>query len=124
VSISRLSRPTRAEVTALVVVGVAIVVQIIAGANYPAVPPGLIIVLVAAALVLFLPWRWAPLIGVLVGGFLFVGGVKAAGSRYDLTHTGHPGVFVGTWIELLALAVAVIAGIAALTIRNRPARSW
>jgi hypothetical protein len=100
-------------------------VQIIAGANYPTVPPGLIIVLVAATLVLFLPWRWAPLIGVLIGGFLFFGGVKAAGSRYDLTHPGHPGVFVGIWIEMLALAVAVIAGIAALTIANRrPAQSW
>jgi hypothetical protein len=91
VSISRLSRPARPEVTALVV----------------------------AALVLFLPWRRAPRNGVLVGGFLFFGGVKAAGSRHDLSHTGHPGVLVGTWIE----AVAVLAGTAALTVRNCPARS-
>jgi hypothetical protein len=99
VSISRLSWPARAAVTALVVAGVAIVVQIIAGANYPAIPPGLIIVL-ASALVLFIPWRWTPLNGVLAGGFLFFGGVKAAGSRYDLTRAGHPGVFAGTWIDL------------------------
>jgi hypothetical protein len=31
-------------------------------------------------------------------------------------------VFAGCWIEMLALAAAVIAGVAALIVRNRPAR--
>jgi hypothetical protein len=32
---------------------------------------------------------------------------------------GHPGAFVGTWIEIAAIAVAVVAGIAALIVGNR-----
>jgi hypothetical protein len=32
---------------------------------------------------------------------------------------GHPGPFVGTWIEIAAMAVAVVAGIAALAVGNR-----
>jgi hypothetical protein len=117
--ISRLSRPARAQVTALVVAAAGIVVQIIAGVNYPAVPPGLIILLVAAALVLFVPWRWVSLIAVFASGFLLIGGFANADSRSHLTHAGHPGAFVGTWIEIAAMAVAVVAGITALIVGNR-----
>ena len=96
-----------------------IVVQIIAGVNYPAVPPGLIILLVAAALVVFVPWRWVSLIAVFASGFLLIGGFANADSRSHLTHAGHPGPFIGTWIEIAAMAVAIIAGIAALIVGNR-----
>jgi hypothetical protein len=57
-TLSRLSRPARTEAAALAVAAVGIIIQIIGGVNYPAVPPGLIILLAAAALVAFLPWRW------------------------------------------------------------------
>ncbi len=117
--ISRLSKPARAEAAALTVAAAGIVVQIIGGVNYPAVPPGLIILLAAAALVAFLPWRRVgALIGVLAGGFLLVGAFAAATGRYDLTHPGHPGAFVGTWLQLVAVAVAVAAGVAALAVRK------
>jgi len=33
--------------------------------------------------------------------------------------TGHPGAFIGSWIQLVAVVVAVAAGIAALAVRNR-----
>jgi ABC-type Na+ transport system ATPase subunit NatA len=36
-----------------------------------------------------------------------------------LAGPGHPGPFVGTWIEIAAMAVAVVAGIAALAVGNR-----
>ena len=116
---SRLSRPARTQVTALIVAAAGIVVQIIAGVNYPAVPPGLIILLLAAALVLLVPWRWVSLIAVFASGFLLIGGFANADSRSHLTHPGHPGAFVGTWIEIAAMAVAVVAGIAALIVGNR-----
>jgi hypothetical protein len=123
VNLSHLTRPVRTEAAALAVSGIGIVVQIIGGVNYPAVPPGLIIVLGAAALVAFLPWRWAPLIGILAGGFMVFGGAAASQGRYDLTHPGHLGAFTGTWIEIIAAAVAVIAGVTALlTRRHRQAR--
>jgi hypothetical protein len=116
---SRLSRPARTQATALIVAGAGIIIQIIAGKSYPAIPPGLVILLVAAALVLFVPWRWVSLIAVLASAFLLFGGFTNAGARYDLTHPGHPGVFAGTWTEIAAMAVALVAGIAALTARNR-----
>ena len=118
--ISRLSKPARAEAAALAAAAVGIIVQIIGGVNYPAVPPGLVILLAAAALVAFLPWRRVgAVIGVLVGAFLLIGAFAAATGRYDLTHPGHPGAFAGTWVQLIAVTVAVVAGIAALATRNR-----
>jgi len=117
--ISRLSKPARAEAAALAIAAAGIVVQIIGGVNYPAVPPGLVILLAAAAMVAFLPWRRiGAVIGVLVGAFLFVGAFAAATGRYDLTHPGHPGAFAGTWLQLIAVAVAVVAGVAALVVRR------
>jgi hypothetical protein len=118
-TLSRLSRPARTEAAALAVAAVGIIIQIIGGVNYPAVPPGLIILLAAAALVAFLPWRWAPVIGMLAGAFMVIGAIAAANARYDLTHPGHPGAFIGTWIQLIAVVVAVVAGVMALALRNQ-----
>ena len=118
-NLSRLSQPARTEAAALTVAAIGIVIQIIGGVNYPAVPPGLIILPAAPALVVFLPWRWAPVIGVLAGAFMVIGAIGAANARYDLTHTASAGAFIGTWIQLIAVVVAVIAGLAALTRRNR-----
>jgi hypothetical protein len=119
VTVSRLSQPARTEAAALIVAAVGIVVQIIGGVNYPAVPPGLIILLAAAALVAFLPWRWAPVFGVAGAAFLLFGAAAAASSRNHLSHPGHPGAFIGSWIQLAAVVVAVAAGIVALAVRNR-----
>jgi hypothetical protein len=118
-TLSRLSLPARTEAAALTVAAVGIIIQIIGGVNYPAVPPGLIILLAAAALVAFLPWRWGPVIGVLAGAFMVIGAIAAANARYDLTHPGHPGAFIGTWIQLIAVVVAVVAGVRALAVRNQ-----
>jgi len=118
-TLSRLSRPARTEAAALAVAAVGIIIQIIGGVNYPAVPPGLIILLAAAALVAFLPWRWASVFGVLAGAFMVIGAIGAANARYDLTHPGHPGAFIGTWIQLIAVVIAVVAGVMALAVRNQ-----
>ncbi|HEY7278784.1 MAG TPA: hypothetical protein VH594_22645 [Trebonia sp.] len=118
-TLSRLSRPARTEAAALAVAAIGIVIQIIGGVNYPAVPPGLIILLAAAALVAFLPWRWAPVFGVLAGAFMVIGAIAAANARYDLSHPGHPGAFIGTWIQLIAVVIAVVAGVMALAVRNQ-----
>jgi hypothetical protein len=69
--------------------------------------------------VAFLPWRWAPVIGVLAGAFMVIGAIAAANARYDLTHPGHPGALIGTWIQLIAVVAAVVAGIAALAVRKQ-----
>jgi hypothetical protein len=114
------SQPVRVQGAALAVAGIGIVVQMIAGVNYPAVPPGLVILLAAAAVVWFVPWRWAPLIGVLVGAFLVVGGFAAYQGRYDLSHpVTHPGAFAGTLLQMIAMAVSVAAGLVALAVRTQ-----
>jgi membrane-bound ClpP family serine protease len=119
-NLSRLSRQARTEAAALTVAAIGIIIQIIGGVKYPVVPPGLIILLAGAALVAFLPWRRiGALLGVLVGAFMIFGAAAASTGRYDLTHPGHPGAFIGTWIQLIAVVVAVIAGLAALAVRNR-----
>ena len=118
-----LSAPGRLTVAGLVAAAAGIVIQIAAGAEYPTVPPGLVILLVAAGLVaLGGRWRWTPLVGVVVALFLLVGGVLAPQAREQLGDPGAVGVFVGTVIQLLALVVALIAGVAATrqSYRTRP----
>jgi hypothetical protein len=118
-----LSAAGRLTVAGLVAAAAGIVIQIAAGAEYPTVPPGLIILLVAAGLVaLGARWRWTPLVGVVVALFLLVGGALAPQAREQLGDPGAVGVFVGTVIQLLALVVALIAGVAATSqsYRTRP----
>ena len=104
------------EIMALLVAVVGIVVQILSGVDYPPVPPGIVILLVAAGLVAFTPWRWSPLFGVAVGLFLIVG-FAASGALGNLTIMGELGVLVGMWIQFLAVIVAAIVGLAA-TVAN------
>ena len=104
---------------ALGAAAVGIVVQIASGAPYPPVPPGLIILLVAAALVWFAPWRWMPLLGVLAAGSQ-VFGLFAAGQSGRLFTFAPVGDSIGLWIQLLGLCAAVIAGIAAVAGSGRP----
>jgi uncharacterized membrane protein len=101
-------------VAGLVVAAAGIAIQIAAGAEYPTIPPGLIILLAAAGLVaLAARWRWTTIIGVIVSLFLLVGGALAPQAREQLSDPSQVGVFIGTVIQLLALVVALVAGVAA-----------
>jgi len=93
-------------------------IQIVSGIDVPTIPPGLVIMLVAAGLVAFLPWRWIPLVGAGVGLFLLVG-FFASGAVGNLLDPGRLGVFIGAWIQFLAVIVTVVAGIVAVTQNNR-----
>ena len=97
----------------LLVAAAGFVIQIVSGVDVPTVPPGLVIMLVAAGLVAFLPWRWIPVVGAAVGLFLLVGffASGAVGSLLDLSRSG---VFIGAWIQFVAVIVAVVAGIVAI----------
>lgn len=88
----------------------AILVQIASGADYPKVPPGPIILAVAALLVATLRFRWMPLIAGVVAGMILLGGFIAPEARENLTDPGNAGIFIGTAVQLPALAVALIAG--------------
>jgi hypothetical protein len=109
-----LSRAARLTVAALLVAAFGFAIQIFSGIEVPTIPPGLVILLVAAGLVAFLPWRWVPVVSALAGLFLFVG-FFASGAVIVLLDPGRIGVLVGAWIQFLALIVAAVAGIIATT---------
>lgn len=111
---SLLTRGSRLTVTALLVAAAGFVIQIVSGVDVPTVPPGLVILLVAAALVAFAPWRWMPIVGVVVGLFLLVG-FFASGAVVSLLEPSQLGVFLGAWIQFLAVTIAVVAGIVAVS---------
>src|SRR6266516_1287609 len=92
----RLSPAASLTVAGLVVAAAGIVIQIASGADYPTIPPGLIILLVAAGVVaLGIRWRWTSLVGVIVPLFLLVGGALAPQARDQLSDPTRVGVFIG-----------------------------
>lgn len=111
---SLLTRASQMTVAALLVAAAGFVIQIVSGVDVPTVPPGLVILLVAAALVAFAPWRWMPVVGVVVGLFLLVG-FFASGAVVSLLEPSQLGVFLGAWVQFLAVIVAVATGIVAVS---------
>jgi hypothetical protein len=109
-----LIRASQLTAAALLVAAAGFVIQIVSGVDVPTVPPGLVILLVAAALVAFAPWRWMPVVGVVVGLFLLVG-FFASGVVGSLLEPSELGVFLGAWVQFLAVIVAVVAGIVAVS---------
>lgn len=103
-------------VAALLFAVVGIVVQISSGVDFPTIPPGLIILPVAAALVAFIPKRWSPVVGVIVGLFLLFG-FFASGQIPTLLDPSWLGRFIGMWLLFLSLVGAVVAGFVA-TVQN------
>ncbi len=109
-----LTPATGLTVAGLALAAAGIVIQIASGAEYPTIPPGLLILLAAAGLVaLATRWRWTTIVGVIVSLFLLVGGVLAPQAREQLSDPTQVGIFIGTVIQLLALVVALVAGVAA-----------
>ena len=117
---SSFSSSGRVTVAALLVAAAGFAVQIVSGVDVPAVPPGLVIMVVSAGLVAFLPWRWMPVVGAAVGLFLLVG-FLASGAVGSLVEPSRLGVFVGAWVQFLAVIVAVAAGVSA-TVQNYQTR--
>jgi hypothetical protein len=113
---SSLPQASKLTVAALLVAAAGFAIQIFSGVDVPTVPPGLVILLVAAGLVAFSPWRWIPVISAGVGLFLLVG-FFASGAVGSLLDPSRLGVFIGAWVQFLALIVALVAGIFA-TVRN------
>jgi hypothetical protein len=108
-------------VATLLVAAAGFATQIISGVDVPTVPPGLVSLLVAAALVAFAPWRWMPVVGASVGLFLLLG-FFASGAVDRLLEPSQLGVFFGAWVQFLAVIVAVVFGIVAVT-QNYQTRS-
>jgi hypothetical protein len=84
------------------------------------VPIGTILLLAVAGLVGFASWRWAPILGVLMALSIFVGSLIAPGLGDRLSSPGDVGAFVGSWLETLALPVAIVAGVVMTAHNYRP----
>jgi hypothetical protein len=98
--------------------------QAVSGAKgYPKVPPGIIILAAIGVLVYVTArWRWSPLIGVLLAGFISIGVFTTSGTGYRLGHPADIGPLLGTLVQLTGLLIALIAGIAAI-IKNYKIRN-
>jgi protein-S-isoprenylcysteine O-methyltransferase Ste14 len=89
---------------------------------YP--PPGIIILLAGAVFVSLAPWPWAPAVGAFLGLFVTVGFLVSGGPPNLVGREG-TSVAIGTWIQMLGVLTALVAGVMATraTYRNRtPAR--
>jgi hypothetical protein len=119
---TRLSPARRLTALGLVVAAAGIMIQYVAGVgDYPTVPPGPIILLAAAAVVLG-PWRWATRVGLAAALFISIGGVIAtiAGNGYaDTLGSGEVAGVFGALIQIAGLLLAVPAGILAVRAGRR-----
>ena len=108
------SVPARIDAAALLIAILGMIIQIASGVKYPTVPPGIVMLAVAALLVTLVPWKPLRLLGLLVPLFLLVGGFISKTGRTNLSHTAPFGPFLGTFIQFAGLAVGVVAGLAAV----------
>ena len=116
-----LSDMTKLNAIGFLVAAAGIVIQIIGGIDYPVVPPGLVILVVAAGLVTFARWSWVPYVGVVVPLFLLVGGAIAIANEDEPDRTDVVGL-VGTVVQALGVVVALVAGLQVLRLmRSRRA---
>ena len=120
---SSLLSASKLTVAALLVAAAGFAIQIVSGVDVPTVPPGLVILVVAATVVALLPWRWVPVVGAFAGLFLFVG-FFASGAVGNLLDLNRLGVFIGAWIQFLAVIVAAVTGIVATVQHYRSRTSF
>lgn len=100
-----------ATVAALLTGAVGLLVLRVAGQPMPAIPPGLVLLVAAAALVAFTRTRWAPLVGALVG-LAEIAGFVLSGAVGGLVE-GAPAIVAGSWLRGVGITVAAVAGLVA-----------
>jgi hypothetical protein len=106
-----------ASLSALLLLAVSIAGQIAAGADYPTVPPGLVIPLVAAGLPAWRTNGWTTGLALGVGLFIGVGAILTPNTGDHLS-SGDTALIASTIAELVALTTLVIAGAAACLTRK------
>ncbi len=116
---SKQSTARRINVGALLIAAAAVFIIFLSAPDlFPAVPPGVFILIAAAAIVAFAPGRWTPVKGVLIPLMITIGGI-ASGNTVDILNGEHnAGAILGTVIQYPALITAIAAGVMALTRRS------
>jgi hypothetical protein len=116
-----LTTARRPAVAGLIAAAVGIIVQILGGADYPPIPPGAILLVVAAVL-FAIRTRWTPVVGMLIPLFLSVGAVATPNMRDYLGEPSRAVVFTGTLIQLLGMVVGLVCGAAVIAQSIRQGR--
>jgi hypothetical protein len=119
-----MTTPRFALVAGLVLAAAGVLTEFLTGVKgFPKIPPGPIILGVAALLVATVRWKWTPVLGLAVALFITGGGVIATASG-SFRPQAEPGPVIGTAVQALGLLIAIAAGIAAVAAaaRRRPDR--
>jgi hypothetical protein len=115
---TRLSPAARLNALGLAVAAIGIMIQYVSGVDYPTIPPGPVILLAAAGVVVFGPGRRAPVAGLVAAAFVSLGGVAATIAGKGFTETlGDPtelGGFLGALVQIAGLVIALPAGVVAV----------
>ncbi|GAA3381898.1 hypothetical protein [Cryptosporangium minutisporangium] len=121
---SRTPTITKLSLSGLGVGVLGLIVQWIADpAKFPGFPPGIVFLVVCAALVVLASGRWwAPIFAVLISLWIVVGGWAADQLTPNLT-SGDAGTVVGTAVMTLGLAFAAITGILGMLAGHSAART-
>jgi hypothetical protein len=106
------SGPRTATVAGLTVGASGIAILWASGVEFPIYPPPGIVILLAGAIFV------APAVGAFLGLFVTVGFV-ASGAPPNLFGRDGTSVAIGTWIQLLGVLTALIAGVIATRINYR-----
>jgi len=105
----------RRTIAALLIAALGVIIQIIAGAPYPPVPPVFFILLLPAAIMFFLRRKWVAIPVIVVGLFLTLG-LFSSGAWHRLLPNINMLDSVGLWIQGIAVIVALTFAVLA-TIR-------
>jgi hypothetical protein len=116
---SRLSGPRAATVVGLVAGAVGIAVLWASGVEFPIYPPpGIVILLAGAIFVSLASWPWAPAVGAFLGLFVTVGFLVSGGPPNLVGREG-ASVAIGSWIQMVGVLTALVAGVMATRANNR-----
>jgi hypothetical protein len=108
------------EIVGLLVAAVGVLIEYLTGVpGFPLVPPGPIILTVAAAIVGFVRWRWSPAVGLLAALFLSSGAVASGRTAEVLAAPSVSGQWLGAVVQVVGLVTTLVAGTLALTATRR-----
>lgn len=103
-------------VVGLLVGAAGIVAQKVAGVAMPVVPPGLVLMVVAAGLVAATRWRWPVVVGALAAVAEVAAVMSGLGKLADFSEAG---VATASWVRLVGVLLAVGAGTVATIVAHR-----
>lgn len=111
-TLNALSIPGKITIVGLLVAAAGISTLFLTNSvTVPAVAVGPILLLLTSALMAFGPWRWTSIVAVLLSLFIIGGAFIAPGLFDRLGDPSRPGAFIGTWVQMLGLLTALVAGI-------------